>query len=149
MSKNALPMFSLSIFMVSDLTFKLLIHSEFIFVYVVRKFDKILRPPLLYMWLLLHSYWKDHFLANIVRTSLILPMVSFNSLIFKSLPYKFQTASSSKWDVSLHLSQDMQFHFVVVNLHLICIILLTTWECPTKILMPCVRADTSIMGTYD
>ena len=37
MSKNVLPMFSSKSFIVSDLTFKSLIHFELIFMYVVRK----------------------------------------------------------------------------------------------------------------
>ena len=37
MSKSALPMFSSKSFVVSGLTFKSLIHSEFIFVYDVRE----------------------------------------------------------------------------------------------------------------
>ena len=37
MSKSVVPMFSSRSFMVSDLTFRSLIHFEFIFVYVVRE----------------------------------------------------------------------------------------------------------------
>ena len=37
MSENVLPMFSSRSFIVSDLTFRSLIHFEFIFVYGVRK----------------------------------------------------------------------------------------------------------------
>ena len=49
MSKSVLHTFSYRSFTVSGLTFKLLIHFEFIFVYGVRKFDKILRATSLHI----------------------------------------------------------------------------------------------------
>ena len=41
MSKSVLPMFSSKSFIVSGLTFRSLIHFEFIFVYGIRKFSVI------------------------------------------------------------------------------------------------------------
>ena len=46
MAENVLPMFSSESFIVSGLTFRTLIHSEFIFVYGVRS----VLVPLFYMW---------------------------------------------------------------------------------------------------
>ena len=43
MSESVLPMFSSRSFIVSDLTFRSLIHFEFIFVYGVRKC--VVQPP--------------------------------------------------------------------------------------------------------
>ena len=45
MSKDVLPMFSSESFIVSGLTFKSLIHFEFIFVYGVRKCSNFILLP--------------------------------------------------------------------------------------------------------
>ena len=43
MSQSVLPMFSSRSFIVSDLTFRSLIHFEFIFVYGIRKLERVWR----------------------------------------------------------------------------------------------------------
>jgi hypothetical protein len=53
-------------------------------------------------------------------------------LVLWYLNHSFWSFSLSQSDESLYLLQGMQFHFVVVNLHLICIVSVTSWECTTR-----------------
>ena len=73
MSSSVLPMFSSKSFMVSGLTFRSLIHFEFIFVYGVRKCSN---------FILLHVQFSQHHLLERLSLShcIFLPLLSKNKV---------------------------------------------------------------------
>ena len=103
MSKNVLPMFSSRSFMVSDLTFRPLIHFEFIFVYGVRgcsnfllllikevQFSQhhLLKKLSFWYWTSLWGVYESRIVGKYIRKEhvLELPSLEFvNELLFEKI----------------------------------------------------------------
>ena len=77
MSKNVLPMFSFKNFIVSVLTFRPLIHSEFTFVYAVRKCSH---------FILLHTHSCPVFPAPLIEVIVFSPLYIFASFVKDRVP---------------------------------------------------------------
>ena len=119
MSESVLPMFSSRIFIVSGVTFRSLIHFEFIFVYGVRKFSsfillqvvdqfsqhhllkrlslihRIFLPPLSKIWCpQLHGFISG--LSVLFHSSLFLSLFQYHTVLMTvALQYSLKTGRSN------------------------------------------------------